>query len=255
MDEKTGHKVWIIILVVFSILGWGLYLNTIVNPESYDPDAEIDYWSSLYRRCEANYASLSNEIDCVTQWGDPSQPDKCMTYQQLIDDRAMIASAYRESQRNLGVAENDLIVCMHNQKYYKNALDNVSPYCSEGLDQLVIDGLRAELDACKNQNGLLQHELADALNDRRICKEELLGAPCHSHYDGLHCTWETCERPDGRRNNFKECLLWTGDGLIGDGDVGYCSGASWFWDTENPGWGYDNYLYCKSKPTCTTWSD
>lgn len=83
----------------------------------------------------------------------------------------------------------------HDRRWCESAFDNISPYCSEGLDQFVFDGLRAELDACKNQKGLLQHELADALNDRRICKEKLLGAPCHSHYDGLHCTWETCERP------------------------------------------------------------
>jgi len=133
----------------------------------------------------------------------------------------------------------------HNRKYYQDAFENVSPYCSEGMCQLTIDGLRGELETCKS-----------ALDDMfRWYDEEKRGAPCHSHYDGLHCTWDMCERPGGWQRNFEECMRWTGLGFSMDGDLGYCNGASWFWDDDSNQMSYDNYLYCKSKPTCKTWSD
>lgn len=150
----------------------------------------------------------------------------------------------------------------HDRKFYQKALEDVPAYCSLGLNQFVIDGLRDELDACNHQKGLLQHALADALNDRRIYKEELsicrrekVGAPCHQAHDGIRCAWDICERPEGWKDNFVECMKWTGLGFYIDGDIGYCEGASWFWDSENPGWTYHDYLYCKAESTCTTWSD
>lgn len=59
----------------------------------------------------------------------------------------------------------------HNREYYQDALENFSSYCSEGLNQLVIDDLREELS---------------------ICRREKLGAPCHPHPDGIHCGWGPC---------------------------------------------------------------
>lgn len=110
----------------------------------------------------------------------------------------------------------------HDRKFYQNALENVSPYCSEGLDQLVIAGLKDELQYCSNivdryrkryltepRYDLVEQNLCDAdaecsvcavmtTGDYRFCfdnaysSQDLRGAPCHPHPDGIHCGWEPC---------------------------------------------------------------
>ena len=59
--------------------------------------------------------------------------------------------------------------------------ENHQSYCPEGNWRNYIDGLREELKTCKSA----LDGVADWYN------EAMRGAPCHSHYDGLHCVWET----------------------------------------------------------------
>ena len=147
---------------------------------------DIAYLEERYEESKENVSYLDEQLNNVVRERD-SLKAEIFAKPLCKKDEARIE--YLEGQLdscNRAYAEEK-----HDRKFYQNAFDNVSPYCSEGLDQLVIDGLRAELFACNRQKGLLQHELADALNDRRICKEELLGAPCHPHPDGIHCGWES----------------------------------------------------------------
>ena len=140
MNENIGYKAWIAILILFSALGWGLYLSMISTPESYDPDAEIDYWSGIFYRCEANYDALENDLAGCE-----------------FDLRGERIGAGAD-QRRVEFLEGQLESCnnaysreLHDRLFYQNAFDNVSPYCSEGLYQLVIDGVREELYACQDQ--------------------------------------------------------------------------------------------------------
>ena len=59
--------------------------------------------------------------------------------------------------------------------------ENHQAYCPEGNWRNYFDGLREELETCKSA----LDGVADWYN------EAMRGAPCHSHYDGLHCVWET----------------------------------------------------------------
>lgn len=130
---------------------------------------------------------------------------------------------------------------IHDRDFYKNALDNVSPYCSEGMYELTIDGLRERVEFLEAQVDSCTSAYLQKRDNLKTCKALLDEA-----FIG---------RPEGWNRNFEDCLRWTGNGFYMDGDIGFCSGASWFWDTDTAQPTYDNYLYCKSKPNCTTWND
>ena len=74
--------------------------------------------------------------------------------------------------------------CIVDRDFYKNALDGVPAYCSEGLYQVTIDGLKARVNYLEGQLESCTHAYI-----RDFWGENAKGAPCYQAEYGISCGW------------------------------------------------------------------
>ena len=148
------HRFWSMSIV--SVIAIALWLGT-----TWDRSVQ-------YTKFTDELAVLQTEKqECGDGWYE--QLELTATLMTLNEENNPARVEFLEGQ--LGSCNSAYAEEKHNRKYYQNALEDVPAYCSLGLNQFVIDGLRDELSACR---------------------KERVGAPCHSHPDGIHCGWGPC---------------------------------------------------------------
>jgi len=224
-------------LVIFATGGWAKYVG---ERKAFD-------------RLTERYAEAQEEITYL-DWN----------LNSVIFERDNLkADLEKQPECRPNRCDGDLIACLHNEKYYKNALDNVSPYCSEGIYELTIDGLRERVEFLEGQltsctNAYTREFWGEVVScgwDMCKCAFGELGwvGPDRELCDELDITpyyvaWTLCVYDD----NCSSCLDQT------DGNVNFCFPVAYHSDWPAPmtfDWMYQQWLDCKSDHNCTTWGD
>lgn len=184
----------------------------------------------------------------------------CIGWAKFVDqkkDTELWNTAYSDSMDELREVTEELWdasfkvnACIYDRNLYKEALDDVPAYCSAGMYQETIDGLREELDQCAKEKGLALSARDNAEADEDAykallsqCKQDFRSLTDDRNYTLTYCGWDMCACND----SFEGCPIYVleyyADQAMCRTDLN-CRNCMWQMVDNGGGLDHDEILWC-----------
>lgn len=162
------------------------------------------------------------------------EKDKAELWYARYSDEADELREVRDSRDYLDITLTEVI---RDRDFYKTALDDdgcpqadVPAYCSKGLYQETIEGLRERVVFLEGQL-------------ESCTRAYLLGAPCSQRPDGIQCGWDMCLCNDGFEGCPQYVLEYYTDQAVCKTDRN-CKSCMWQMVDNGGGLEHDEILWC-----------